>query len=29
LPLECAECQGARVDESRKFGALVTNRPRS
>jgi monoterpene epsilon-lactone hydrolase len=26
LPLERAECQGARVDESRNFRALVTNR---
>jgi hypothetical protein len=26
LPFERAECQGARLDESRNFRALVTNR---
>jgi hypothetical protein len=26
LPVERAECQGARVDESRKFSVLVTTR---
>jgi hypothetical protein len=26
LPLERAECQGARFDESRKYNALIINR---
>jgi hypothetical protein len=26
LPLERAECQGARLDESRKYRSLVINR---